>query len=633
MQIKKIILSQFKGITNAEFTFDGNTVISGQNGSGKTTLADAYFWLFTDKDYSLKANPEIRPDFLDESEPSVEIVCDIDGKEVSFRKFQKDSRTKKQREAGAPVRISNQYEVNSIPKSQKDFDAALTEYDIDKDKFLLLTHPEIFTGMKSADCRKILFGMTTNITDKDIADSMGDCQEVSALLDNYTAEEITALQKRTKKEADQNLDIIPQQIIGMEKSKIQVDVASITTDRDALQAEINEVEQTIKENPLPDMGDLNQKIAMFENQKKALETDANTERREKLQTAREELAEIQRKRSDAEYEFQTAVGAEEERKGRIEQLKKDYQSMANTFQKVKAITFDEASNVCKYCGQPLPADKADENRNKFNAEIERQKLDINRQAAAIKKQIKELESHPVSIPDHSVIDGLSKQEEQKKAEVESLSQPIDVTGSDEYKAIEFEIAKVRQAIDALDFARKKRAELESEVSEKRRQVNFMNDQIAKADVNKHIDEQIANAKEQQKQYAQASANAEKILDQLSRISMKKNEMLTDQVNSHFDGVKFQLFEQLKNGEFRDTCVPLVPTSDGEYRDITFSANTAAIVRGQLAIISGLQKFYGQNLPVFLDQGEMLDSVNKASIETDYQLIMLCVSDDKELVIA
>ena len=627
MQIKKIILSQFKGITNAEFTFDGNTVISGQNGSGKTTVADAYFWLFTDKDYSLKSNPEIHPDFLEESEPSVEIVCDIDGKEVSFRKFQKDSRTKKQREAGAPVRISNQYEVNSVPKSQKDFDAALTEYGIDKDKFLLLTHPEIFTGMKSADCRKILFGMTNDVTDKSIADSMGNCQEVSALLDNYTAEEITALQKRTKKEADQNLDNIPQQIIGLEKAKVQIDVQSITADRDALQSEIDEVEKTIKENPLPDMGDLNQKIAMFENQKKALETDANTERREKLQTAREELAEIQRKRSDAEYEFQTAIGAEEERNGRIEQLKKDYQSLADTFQKVKAITFDESSNVCKYCGQPLPADKADENRNKFNAEIKRQKLDINRQAAAIKKQIKELESHPVSIPDHSAIDDLSKQEEQKKAEVESLSQPIDVTGSDEYKAIEFEIAKVRQAMDALDFAKKKREELESEVAEKRRQVNFMNDQIAKEDVNKHIDEQIAKAKEQQKQYAQVSANAEKILDQLSRISMKKNEMLTDQVNSHFSKVKFKLFEQLKNGEFRDTCIP---TIDGKV--LGESANTAREIEAKLDIISGLQDFYGQDLPVFLDNSESLDSQN-SKIDIGHQLIMLRVTDDEKLIVS
>lgn len=627
MRISKIILNQFKGITNAEFTFDGNAVISGQNGSGKTTLADAYFWLFTDKDYSLKSSPEIHPDFLEESEPSVEIVCNIGGKEVSFRKFQKDSRTKKQKESGAPVRISNQYEINSVPKSQKDFDATLAEYGIDKDKFLLLTHPEIFTGMKSADCRKILFGMTTNITDKDIADSMGDCQEVSVLLDNYTIEEIASMQKQSKKKANEMLDSLPNQILGMEKSKVQIDVSSITADRDALQSEIDEVESTIKENPLPDMGDLNQKIVMFENQKKSLEMDANTDRRAKLQTAREELSGIQRKKSDAEYGFQTAIGAEEERKGRIEQLKKDYQSLADTFQKVKAITFDESSNVCKYCGQPLPADKADENRNKFNAEIERQKLDINRQAAAIKKQIKELESHPVSIPDHSAIDDLSKQAEQKKAEVESLSQSIDVTGSDEYKAIEFEIAKVRQAIDALDFARKKRTELEAEVAEKRRQVNFMNDQIAKADVNKHIDEQIAKAKEQQKQYAQASANAEKILDQLSRISMKKNEMLTDQVNSHFDKVKFKLFEQLKNGEFRDTCIPTI-----DDKVLGESANTAREIEAKLDIISGLQDFYGQDLPVFLDNSESLDSQN-SKIDIGHQLIMLRVTDDEKLIIS
>lgn len=633
MRISKIILDQFKGINHAEFTFDGNPIIKGANGTGKTTLGDAYYWSIIDKDYSLKANPEVHPDYMEESEPSVELICDVNGKTVSLKKIQRDARSKKQKEEGAPVRIKNVFEVNTVPVSQSAFTDKLKEYGIDVDKFEMLTHPQKFTDMKSADCRNILFGMVTEVSDKEIADSMGDCQEVSALLDNYTIEEIASMQKQSKKKANEMLDSLPNQIVGMEKSKVQIDVSSITADRDAIQSEIDEVDQTIKENPLPDMGSLNQKIVMFENQKKALEMDANTDRRAKLQTAREELSGIQRKKSDAEYELQTAIGAEEERKGRIEQLKSDYQSMANTFQKVKAITFDESSNVCKYCGQPLPADKADENRNKFNAEIERQKLDINRQAAAIKKQIKELESRPVSIPDHSAIDDLSKQAEQKKAEVESLSQPIDVTGSDEYKAIEFEIAKVRQAIDALDFARKKRTELEAEVAEKRRQVNFMNDQIAKADVNKHIDEQIAKAKEQQKQYAQASANAEKILDQLSRISMKKNEMLTDQVNSHFDGVKFRLFEQQKNGEYKDCCIPLVPTADGEYRDITFSANTAAIIRGQLAIISGLQKFYGQNLPAFADQCEMLDSENKASIKTDYQLIMLCVSDDPELVIS
>lgn len=634
MKILKIIFKQFMGFTYAEFDFtkSGNPIIiKGANGTGKTTLGTGFYWVFTDKDYELKSNPEVHNDKLEENEPYVEVVCDFDGKIVSFIKFQKDSRTKKQKEAGAPVRISNQYEVNSVPKSQKDFDTALAEYGIDKDKFLLLTHPEIFTGMKSADCRKILFGMTNDITDKQIADSMGNCQEVSSLLDNYSAEEIVAMQKRTKKEADQNLDVIPQQIIGMEKSKIQIDVASITKDRDALQSEIDIAEQTIKENPLSDVGDLNQKIATYEQSKRTLSESANADRLMKLASAKESYNNLVRRKNDLEYEYKSAIGVEEERQARIETLKGEYQSLSDSFQKLKALKFDETSNVCKYCGQPLPAEQADQNRKKFTDEIERQKTTINRQAASIKKQIKSLEESSVEIPDRSEIDDLDNQIKQRNAEIESLNNPIDVTDMNEYKAIDFEIAKVRQQIDALDFARKKRAELELAISEKRRQVNYMNDQIAKADVNKHIDEQIAEAREQQKQYAQASANAEKILDQLSRISMEKNRLLTEQVNSHFDGVKFRLFEQQKNGEWRDDCTPMVLTGDGEYRDITFSANTAAIVKGQLAIISGLQKFYGQNLPVFLDGAECLDSEN-SKIETEYQLIQLKVSDDPKLVI-
>ena len=632
MQILKIILNQFKGIQNAEYSFTKNTVISGANGTGKTTIADAYFWLFADKDYSFKSNPEVHPDFMEESEPSVEIIADMDGKEVSFRKFQKDSRTKKQKESGAPIRISNQYESNGVPTSQKDFTAKLAEYGINTDDFMLFTHTEEFTGRKSADCRKILFGMTTDVTDKQIADSMGNCSEASALLDNYTVEEITALQKRSKKEADQNLDNIPQQIIGMEKSKVQIDIKSLTEQKDALQTDIDNMESILKNNPLPDIGDLNEKISVCEHQMWILATDANSNRLIKLSNARDILSDLQRQKSNLEYEYQTAVGAEEERKDRIDALKNIYNDYAESFRKLKGIKFDENSNICKYCGQPLPKEQADQNRKKFEAEIERQKLEINRSAGKTKKDIRELESHPVDIPDKGKIAELEKQIAEKQQEVDFLSVEVDVTGTDEYKKYEAEIQKIRSDIADWDEKSAEQRRMINDIAEKRIQLNHISDQLAQSVVNDHIDKQIEEAKQKQREYAQASANAEKILDQLSRISMEKNRLLTEQVNSHFDGVKFRLFEQLKNGDFRDCCVPLVPTADGEYRDITFSANTAAIVRGQLAIISGLQKFYGQNLPVFLDGAECLDAEH-SKIETDFQLIMLKVSDDKNLVIA
>ena len=127
MKAKKLILDSFKGVTHGEYDFSDITTIQGKNGTGKTTLADAWFWLFTDKDYDLQSNPEIHPDFMEESEPSVTAVLDVGGKEVKVRKFQVDMRTKKQKEQNAPLRISNKYEINDVPKSQKDFVRELNE--------------------------------------------------------------------------------------------------------------------------------------------------------------------------------------------------------------------------------------------------------------------------------------------------------------------------------------------------------------------------------------------------------------------------------------------------------------------------------------------------------------------------
>ena len=130
MKLLKLHLESFKGARDAEYDMSKDVVtISGKNGTGKTTVADAWYWLLCDTLYDIgtKKTPEIRPDFMEESEPTVTAEVEIDGKVITLTKRQCDMRTKKQKFENAPVRISNKYEINSVPMAQKVFFSELSK--------------------------------------------------------------------------------------------------------------------------------------------------------------------------------------------------------------------------------------------------------------------------------------------------------------------------------------------------------------------------------------------------------------------------------------------------------------------------------------------------------------------------
>ena len=94
VKIKKLILTDFKGIREKEYSFGDITKIMAANGLGKTTIASAWYWLTVDKDYGLKSNPNILPIEVEECHPRVEAVLDINGKEIKIAKQQKISKSK-----------------------------------------------------------------------------------------------------------------------------------------------------------------------------------------------------------------------------------------------------------------------------------------------------------------------------------------------------------------------------------------------------------------------------------------------------------------------------------------------------------------------------------------------------------
>lgn len=639
MRIKKIIFDQFMGFSHAEYSFDGNAIISGANGTGKTTVGTAPYWVITDKDYAMNSNPEVHPTFLEESEPSIEIIYDIDGKDISIKKIQKDARTKKQKEEGVPVRIKNVYELNSVPKSQKDFDSALAEYGIDTNLFLLLTHPETYMDDKRTPQkakREILFNMTTHITDADIAREMG-FAETLTLFETYKPEEIEAIMKKQKTNASKRIDEIRILIPDKERSKLHIDVSSLNDQATSLQTKIDVAESDMKENAIPSAEQLSEQVIFINQEMRTLNENADHERRMKYESAQNAVSAIVTKLQNRRKELAEREAVVANELCRSQNAKKEFDRLGEEFGKAKAEQFDETSNICKYCGQPLPANTAEENKKRF-ATAKQEKMDSIKRASLEQRNIMrdaqdKAKTAEEGIPEiKSAISDLERQLTEAETNVKIFETPTDATASQEYKKLESELKTLNQKIVDRDRMISKRAEQEVAIRTMRTKLRKVQDQLAMAQANERIDNQISELREEQKQKAQVVADAEKILYQLSQISMKKNELLEEQVNSHFTRVKFRLFKYLKNGETKDDCTPLVLTSDGEYMDATFSANTAAITLAKLDIIAGLQKFYGVDYPVILDGAEALDSEN-SNIDVPYQLIMLKVTDDPELKIS
>lgn len=299
IEVKEMVLTDFKGQTEKKVEFGHRTVVSGQNGCGKTTLADAFMWVFCDKDYSLRSNPDIRPDDGRECLPRVDIELIIDGGSVSVSKYQKRTESKPKDGKQGRVSLSNKYEINGVPKTERDFKADLEERGFNFDNFLMLSHMEIFTGLKDADSRKILFSMSKGDgkTDLDIAKSVPDCKDLIPLLEAYKADEIKAMNSATLKKAEEQLKAIPNQIIGLEKAKVDIDTAELELQKNALQEKIAELEEQTSKTGNERAGEIKEELANLNAKLSELEVNAKSNLSNRRVTIQSDVSVLQSERN------------------------------------------------------------------------------------------------------------------------------------------------------------------------------------------------------------------------------------------------------------------------------------------------------------------------------------------------
>lgn len=664
IEVREIRLTDFKGQSEKKIEFGHRTVVSGKNGCGKTTLADAFMWVFCDKDYSLKSNPDIRPDDGRECLPRVDIDLVIDGKPVSVAKFQKRAESKPKDGKPGKVALSNKYEINGVPKAERDFKADLKERGFDFGNFLMLSHMEIFTDLKDADARKILFSMSDGAgkSDLEIAKTVLDCAELVPLLETYKADEIKAMNSATLKKAEEQLKAIPNQIIGMEQSKVDADTAELELQKNVLHEQIADIEKQIAQSGNEKAGEIKAELAGLSTKLLEIVSKAKADLLEQKSSVCNKVSTLELDRNIKTSELNRKASALEylraQKKELLEKLQnartqypkiKDTEWDNTVLESIKSETFKDADTICPTCGQNLPTEQIEQLKSRFEQKKQER---INQQLKAKeeweqdkKRKLDEViqvgskapadmkEAHKQEETLTSEISKLTEELEQIKTSLdaenknlEAIPKEPDFSGNAEYQQILASIKEKQQELNSLDDGEEAKKQLSEQLSGKKQELAAVNQKIGEANNNVRIDEQIEKLQESQKQYAQSKADAQMILDELKSLSMAKNTALEDAVNRYFDGVKVKLFDTQKNGEVVDACIWYVQDKDGNWKKLIGNANTALMMKGKIAIMDGLQKFYGVSYPIFVDCAAELDNSSLAGIKSDAQLIFLKVAE-------
>lgn len=664
IEVREIRLTDFKGQSEKKIEFGHRTVVSGKNGCGKTTLADAHMWEFCDKDYNLKSNPDIRPDDGRECLPRVDIDLVIDGKPVSVAKFQKRTESKPKDGKPGKVALSNKYEINGVPKAERDFKADLKERGFDFDNFLMLSHMEIFTDLKDADARNILFSMSDGAgkSDLEIAKTVPDCAELVPLLETYKADEIKAMNSATLKKAEEQLKAIPNQIIGMEQSKVDTDVAELELQKNALQEQISDLETQIAQAGNEKAEEIKAELAGLRTKLLEIDSKAKADLLEQKSSVCNKVSTLELDRNVKTSELNRKASALEylraQKKDLLEKLQnartqypkiKDAEWDNTVLESIKSETFNDTEAICPTCGQNLPPEQIEQLKSGFeqmkqeriNQQLKvkeeweqdkKRKLDEviqagNKASAGMKEAHKQEEALTSEISKLAgELEQIKTSLDAENKNLEAIPKEPDFSENAEYQQILTTIKEKKQELNSLDDGEEAKKQLSEQLYGKNQELAVVNQKIGEANNNVRIDEQIEKLQENQKQYAQNKADAQMILDELKSLSMAKNTALEDAVNQYFDGVKVKLFDTQKNGEVVDACIWYVQDKDSNWKKLIGNANTALMMKGKIAIIDGLQKFYGVSYPIFVDCAAELDNSSLAGIKADTQLIFLKVAE-------
>jgi chromosome segregation ATPase len=642
MRIKHIFLQnfcKFYGYNTLDTDIYDRTEISGANETGKSTIKRAIQHIFGCRDENGKEISGIRPHDKDgndiDGDITEEVTVEIDGTDKVLKKVCRQNFNKKGEFTGNVT----DYYVNDIPKKAADFEAFLEESVCGKDKFSLCINAMTLLLKGGTEQRAILADMFGQHSNDDICNQFSEFEALRTVLQDGTVDELkkrcntqlygTRGRNGTKGLQDL-LDEIPSRIDEVSRQRVDIDLADLELKKKALLDKLSEniKQQTDTQNSMKSYDKLSDGIIELKGQLSALQQKANekldADRREKRTT----LNQIQNEHQKELLKADTIREEITELEKRIAQYEQKRQDLKKSWDLNKSLKFDENSLICSYCGQEYPEEKKEQLRTEFDTHKAHELELITKEGSSCADHIKadqaELEHKRKELKKtDDEVERLEKESAIADNALNSIPASVDISNTEEYKAIQSQIAEKEVSMNRYADMQSMRIELKCAEEEIREDIEQVNKKLTSVSINESVDKRIAELKQERRDIAQKITDVQAKLDLLKRFSRKKNELLESDVNEYLEFCHVKMFRPLVNGDTEECC-------DFIYKGEPYSRNMnhGAKILTEIDICRAFQKKCGVELPIMTDDTESLDSWRIPQI--DSQLIMFRRSDDASL---
>lgn len=258
INLKKLKITNFKGIQNFETELEHVTDIYGDNGTGKSTIMDAFLWLFFGKNSNDASKFEIkrldsRNNFIKDIEAEVAATLDVDGQLIVAKKVLRQKWVTRRGSVEKDYSgDENIYYWNEVPLKESEFKVKIKSI-VEESVFKLITNPFYFNSLNWQDRRNTLISIAGNIENESVLESIITTKNKGSFGSLITAfnqkksldefkREIAAKKKKIKDEAEN----IPSRIDEVRRGMPQkLDFDTIRTNISSHKQSIQQIQQQI----------------------------------------------------------------------------------------------------------------------------------------------------------------------------------------------------------------------------------------------------------------------------------------------------------------------------------------------------------------------------------------------------